>query len=178
MKFTPTPIQGAFLIEPELKSDQRGFFARLFCEKEFGDQGLETRFVQMNEAFNVRRGTLRGMHYQAAPDEEVKLVRCMQGAVYDVVLDMRRDSATFGKSFGAELSAENRRMMYIPRGCAHGYITLTDAAGLFYLVSTFYAAQSERGLRFDDPAFKIDWPLAPVEMSDKDRAWPAFGSRA
>ncbi len=174
MKFTPTPLAGAFLIDPELKGDHRGFFARLFCEKEFTAQGLESKFVQINGSLSAKRGTLRGMHYQLPPAAEVKVVRCVSGEIYDVILDLRADSPTFGQSFGAVLSAENRTAMYVPRGFGHGFISLADDSELFYMVSDFYAPEQERGVRHDDPRFNIQWPGQPVEISDKDRAWPLF----
>jgi dTDP-4-dehydrorhamnose 3,5-epimerase len=174
MKFTPTPLAGAFLVDLEPKGDQRGFFARVFCEKEFAAHGLETKFVQVNESVSASRGTLRGMHYQLAPEAEVKLVRCIRGEIYDVILDLRPHSPTFGQSFGASLSAANRTMMYVPRGVAHGFISLADDSDIFYLVSNFYAPECERGARFNDPRFKIEWPMEPIVISDKDRAWPDF----
>ena len=174
MKILPTPLDGAHLIELEKRGDHRGFFARVFCEREFAAAGLETRFVQANTSLSTRRGALRGMHYQLPPSAEVKLVRCVRGALYDVIMDVRPDSATFGKWFGAELTAENRAMMYVPRGFAHGFITLADDTEVLYLVSAFYAPEMERGIRFDDPHFAVRWPLAPVELSDKDLAWPDY----
>jgi dTDP-4-dehydrorhamnose 3,5-epimerase len=174
MKFIPLAITGAFLIEPELKTDCRGFFARVFCEQEFAAQGLETKFVQMNNSKSLRAGTLRGMHYQLAPAAEVKLVRCIGGEIFDVILDLRPGSATFGQSFGASLSAENRIMMYVPRGVAHGFVSLADNSEIFYNVSHAYTQERERGVRFNDPGFKIEWPRQPTEMSDKDRSWPDF----
>ena len=174
IKFHPTPLEGAYLIEPERRGDDRGFFARLFCGQEFGEVGLETRFVQVNNSLSARRGTLRGMHYQLPPAAEVKVVRCIRGAIFDAIADLRPDSPSFGRWFGAELSAENRHMMYVPRGFAHGFITLTDDAETFYLVSDPYAPGQERGMRFDDPWLGIEWPAEPVEVSPKDRDWPAF----
>lgn len=174
IKFHPTPLEGAYLIELERRGDDRGFFARLFCEQEFGEVGLETRFVQVNNSLSARRGTLRGMHYQLPPSAEVKVVRCIRGAIFDVIADLRPDSPSFGRWFGAELSAENRRMMYVPRGFAHGFVTLTDDAETFYLVSDPYAPEQERGMRFDDPWLGIEWPAEPVEVSPKDRNWPVF----
>ncbi len=174
IKFHPTPLEGAYLIELERRGDDRGFFARLFCEQEFGEVGLETRFVQVNNSLSARRGTLRGMHYQLPPAAEVKVVRCIRGAIFDVIADLRPDSPSFGRWFGAELSAENRRMMYVPRGFAHGFVTLTDDAETFYLVSDPYAPGQERGMRFDDPWLGIEWPAEPVEVSPKDRNWPVF----
>ena len=172
MLFNKTPLDGAYTIDLEKRGDDRGFFARLFCEKEFGAVGLETHFVQINNSTSAKRGTLRGMHFQLPPAAEVKVVRCIKGALFDVIVDLRPDSPTFKQWYGAELSAENRRMMYVPRGFAHGFITLADDTEAFYLVSAFYAPECERGLRFDDPAIGIEWPLSPTEMSDKDKKWP------
>jgi dTDP-4-dehydrorhamnose 3,5-epimerase len=174
MKFIPTPLTGAYLIEIEPNSDYRGFFARTFCEQEFKHEGLESRFCQINDSFSVRKGTLRGMHYQLAPSSEVKLVRCIAGALYDVIADLRPDSPTFGKWFGATLSAKNRTLMYVPRGFAHGFLTLTNDVETIYLVSVSYAPSHERGLRFDEPWLAINWPSEPVEISAKDNAWPPF----
>lgn len=169
MIFTETPLPGAFLIDLEKRGDDRGFFARAFCEKEFGAKGLATRFVQVNNSLSAQRGTLRGMHYQLAPKAETKLVRCIRGALHDVILDLRRGSPTFGKSFGAELSADNRRMMYVPKGFAHGFVTLSDDTEAFYFADEFYGPEQERGVRWNDPRFGIAWPIAPVVISDKDR---------
>jgi dTDP-4-dehydrorhamnose 3,5-epimerase len=174
MIFNETPIPGAFLIDLEKRGDDRGFFARAFCEKEFAAAGLVSRFVQVNNSLSARKGTLRGMHYQLAPMAETKLVRCIRGSLYDVILDLRGDSPTFGKSFGAELSAENRRMMYVPKGFAHGFITLTDDAEAFYFVDEFYGPNYERGVRWNDPKFNIEWPIQPAVLSDKDAAWRDF----
>jgi dTDP-4-dehydrorhamnose 3,5-epimerase len=174
MKFHKTPLDGAFLVELEKRGDDRGFFARFFCEREFGAQGLETRFVQVNNSLSARKGTLRGLHYQLPPAAEVKLVRAIRGALWDVIVDLRAGSATFGKWFGAELNEDNRLMMYVPRGFGHGFITLTDDVETLYMVSDFYAPQSERGLRWNDPALAIQWPIAPTEISEKDKSWAAF----
>jgi dTDP-4-dehydrorhamnose 3,5-epimerase len=174
MIFHASPLQGAFVIEPERRGDDRGFFARIFCEQEFAAHGLETRSAQVNNSLTAKRGTLRGFHYQLPPAAEVKLVRCVRGAIHDVIVDLRPDSPSFGRSFGAELSAENRRMMVVPRGFAHAFLTLTDDAEAIYLVSDAYAPEQERGLRFDDPWIGAEWPLAPTELSEKDAAWPAF----
>jgi dTDP-4-dehydrorhamnose 3,5-epimerase len=168
MKFLPTPIPGAYLIELEKREDERGFFARFFCEKEFGAQGLETRFVQVNNSLSKDEGTLRGLHYQLGDSAEVKVVRTLGGALWDSILDLRPGSETFGQSFGAELSAENRRMMYVPRGFAHGFLTLTPDTEALYLVSAFYDGPSERGVRWNDPRFAVRWPAAPKVISDKD----------
>jgi dTDP-4-dehydrorhamnose 3,5-epimerase len=174
MKFNSSPLEGVFLIEQERRGDDRGFFARAFCEREFEGAGIESRFVQINNSLTSRRGTLRGLHYQLPPAAEVKVVRCVRGALWDVVADIRPDSPTFGRWFAAELSAENRHMMVVPRGCAHAFITLTDDVEAFYLVSDAYAPALERGLRWNDPWLSIDWPLQPVDISDKDAAWPDF----
>jgi len=174
MKFHSTPVQDARLIELEKRGDHRGFFARLFCEQEFGEAGLETRFVQVNNSLSAKRGTLRGLHYQLAPAAEVKVVRCVRGALFDAIVDLRPDSPTYLKWFGAELSDENRLMMYVPRGFAHAILTLRDDTEALYLVSNFYSPDNERGLRWNDSRFAIDWPIRPVEISPKDGAWPDF----
>jgi dTDP-4-dehydrorhamnose 3,5-epimerase len=168
MKFTPTPIEGVFVIEQEPRGDERGFFARSFCEKEFAQHKLETRFVQVNNSFSVQKGTLRGMHYQLEPWQEVKVVRCVRGRLFDVALDLREGSPTFGKHFGTELTAENRKWMYVPRGFGHGFLTLEENTEALYLVSNFYSADRERGIRWNDPRFNIAWPAKPVVLSDKD----------
>ena len=172
MKFHETPLKGAYLIELEKKGDERGFFARFFCKKEFGSAGLETDFVQVNNSLSAKKGTLRGLHYQLPPASEVKLVRAVKGALFDVIVDLRGGSPTFGNWFGAELSADNRMMMYVPCGFAHAFITLTDDVEVLYMVSAYYSPENERGLRYNDPALDIQWPLLPVEISDKDRNWP------
>lgn len=172
MIFNPTSLTGAYTIDLEKRGDERGFFARMFCEREFGQAGLETHFVQINNSLSAKRGTLRGLHYQLPPASEVKLVRCVRGALWDVILDVRAGSLTFGYWYGTELSAENRRMMYVPRGFAHGFVTLTDNAEALYCVSANYSPESERGIRFDDPIHRISWPIDPVEISEKDRNWP------
>lgn len=174
MRFTPTPLPGAYLIDIEPRGDERGFFARAFCRNEFAEHGLETGFVQVNNSLTARQGTLRGMHYQLEPAAEVKLVRCIAGALWDAIIDLRPQSPSFGRWFGAELSAENRRMMYAPRGFAHGFITLSDNVEALYMVSAFYAPERERGIRWNDPRFAIAWPIAPVVLSDKDRDQPDF----
>lgn len=174
MIITPAPLKGAFLIDLEKRSDERGFFARLFCAEEFAKHGLDTRFVQANNSASVHKGTLRGMHYQLSPKAETKLVRCIKGSLYDVILDLREDSETFGKSFGAVLSADNRRMMYVPKGFAHGFLTLEDDSEVLYLVSEFYSKELERGVRWNDPSFNIRWPEPPVVVSERDNAHPNF----
>jgi dTDP-4-dehydrorhamnose 3,5-epimerase len=168
MRFTPTPLAGAFLIDLDKREDERGFFARFFCEREFAEAGLETRIVQINNSLSRDRGTLRGLHYQLGQAAEVKLVRTLQGALWDVILDLRPGSTTFGQSFGAELSPENRRMMYVPRGFAHGFLTLAENTEALYLVSEFYDPGRERGVRWNDPHFDIHWPGAPLVISEKD----------
>jgi len=169
MIFNRTPLADAFLIDLEKLGDERGFFARAFCEQEFAAQGLAPRFVQINNSLSADKGTLRGMHYQLAPKAETKLVRCIRGALWDVILDLRPDSPSFGQHFGAELSADNRRMMYVPKGFAHGFITLQDDTEAFYFVDEPYAPEVERGIRWNDPRFGIEWPTEPVVLSDKDR---------
>lgn len=174
MIFTETPLKGAFLIDLEKRGDDRGFFARAYCEKEFGAHGLATHFVQINNSLSAQKGTLRGMHYQLAPMAETKVVRCIRGGLHDVILDLRPGSATFGQSFGADLTAENRRMLYVPKGFAHGFVTITDDCEAFYLVDQFYGPEVERGVRWNDPRFKIRWPVEPAVISDKDKAHRDF----
>lgn len=173
LRFEPTPVLGCYLVDPVRRGDERGFFSRLFCEDEFAAMGIESSFVQVNNSLTRQRHTLRGMHYQLPPAAEVKVVRCIGGALLDVVADLRPDSPSFGRWFGAELTAENRCMMVVPRGCAHGFMTLADDTEALYLVSAAYAPEQERGLRFDDPLFGIAWPAPPAELSAKDAAWPA-----
>jgi dTDP-4-dehydrorhamnose 3,5-epimerase len=174
MIFTETLLRGAYLIDLERYDDERGFFARTFCEREFAAHDLATRFVQASDSFSAHKGTLRGMHYQLAPKGETKLIRCIQGAIHDVILDLRGDSPTFGQSFGANLTAESRRMMYVPKGFAHGFITLADDTEVFYLIDEFYAPDHGRGIRWDDPRFAIRWPAVPTMMSEKDRDYRVF----
>lgn len=174
MKYTPTPLEGAFLIDLDKRGDERGFFARMFCMEEFATNGLETSFVQANNSSSVKAGTLRGLHYQLEPMAEVKLVRCVRGSFYDVILDLRLGSATFGKSFGAVLSAENRTMMYVPKGFAHGFLTLENDSEVLYLVSQFYSKDLERGIRWNDPFFNIAWPDVPKVISERDNSHPDF----
>ncbi len=174
MIFTATSIPGAYLIDLEKWGDDRGFFARAFCEREFADHQLVTRFVQVNNSLSARRGTLRDMHYQLAPRAETKMIRCIKGALYDVILDLRPESPTFGQSCGAELTAENRRMMYVPKGLAHGLITLVDDTEAFYFVDEAYAPEYERGIRWNDPRFHLQWPMAPLVLSEKDANHRSF----
>lgn len=174
MKTTPTPLKGVYLIDLEKRGDERGFFARTFCSQEFEKFGLESTFVQANDSLSVEKGTLRGMHYQLPPYAEAKLVRCIRGSLHDVVLDLRENSPTFGQSFGHLLTAENRTMMYVPPGCAHGFLTMEPNSEVLYLVSNPYAPDYERGVRWDDPAFNIDWPDTPSVISERDRSHPDF----
>jgi dTDP-4-dehydrorhamnose 3,5-epimerase len=174
MRFVDTPIPGVLVIEAEPRADERGYFARTFCAKEFGDHGLCTHWVQISTSFNKRRGTLRGMHFQAKPFGEVKLVRCTRGAIYDVALDLRPDSHSFRKWFAAELTADNGRMMYLPAGVAHGFQALADGSEVLYNIAEYYHAEAARGVRWDDPAFGIAWPIAHPILSPKDQAWPDF----
>jgi dTDP-4-dehydrorhamnose 3,5-epimerase len=169
MLFHETPLAGAYSIELQKRSDDRGFFARAFCRNEFAEFDLAAQFVQVNNSLSVDRATLRGMHYQLSPHAETKLVRCVRGALWDCILDLRPDSLTFGRWHGEELSAENRRMLYVPKGFAHGFITLEPDTEAFYFVDEFYAPDFERGVRWDDPAFAIRWPIEPKFLSDKDR---------
>jgi dTDP-4-dehydrorhamnose 3,5-epimerase len=174
VQYWPLDIDGAFLIDLKKREDERGFFARMFCSEDFTRHGLIGTVAQINSALSVAAGTLRGLHYQIAPMGEVKLVRCIRGAAYDVLVDMREKSASFGRSIGIELNADNRRMMYIPPGCAHGYLTLADDTEMLYLASVPYSAMHERALRWDDPKFAIRWPRQPVVMSEKDRTAPHY----
>jgi dTDP-4-dehydrorhamnose 3,5-epimerase len=174
MNFTELSLPGAFVVDIQPMTDERGFFARGWCRKEFEAHGLALDFVQRNIGFSPRKGTLRGMHYQVAPHAEGKLVRCTRGAVCDVIVDLREGSRTFKKWHAVELSADNHRMIYIPEGFAHGYLTVMDESEIYYDTTCFFAPESARGVRFDDPAFGIDWPGSPSLLSDKDRSYPDF----
>ncbi len=174
MIFTETPLTGAYLIDLERREDERGFFARSWCQEEFSRHGLETRLVQCNISFNMRRGTLRGMHYQAEPYPEAKLVRCTMGAIYDVIIDLRPASPTFKKWFGVELTAENRRALYVPVGFAHGFQTLVDNSEVFYQMSEFFHPECARGVRWNDPCFGIVWPVNPPILSRRDQCYEDF----
>lgn len=176
MIFTETRITGAYRVEPERYADERGFFARTWCREEFKAHGLTAELAQCSVSYNHRKGTLRGMHYQAAPHAETKLVRCTQGAIYDVVLDLRPDSPTFRQWEAFELSAENRRALYLPEGCAHGFQTLTDGAEVFYQISAEYCPESARGVRWNDPVFAIRWPLPVSIISAKDTTYDDYGA--
>ena len=168
MKFIPTILNGSFTIQLDPINDERGWFARYFCKKEFSTIGHEKEWVQMNHSFSLKKGTLRGMHFQKPPHSEVKLVRCIQGSVFDVIIDLRKDSPTFLKWFGAELSAENKLMMYMPEGFAHGFQTLEDNSGLLYMHTAYYSPEAESGLRYNDPLVNISWPLEISEISMRD----------
>ena len=176
MIFIETQLKGALVIEPERIADERGFFARTWCQKEFASHGLETRLVQCNISDNPKKGTLRGMHFQTAPCEEVKIVRCTRGKIYDVIIDLRPGSATFKKWFGVALNEEKRNMVYIPKGFAHGFITLLDQAEVFYQMSEFYSPDHARGVRWNDPSFGIHWPAEVRLISERDNRYPDFES--
>jgi len=171
MTFEETPVPGVFVIELEKRGDERGFFARVFEDRTFEEHGLVSHWTNVNNSLSAERGTLRGMHYQLPPTAEVKLVRCVRGSFYDVALDLET-----GKWFGTTLSADNRRMLYVPEGCAHGFLTLEDDTEALYLTTSYWSPEHERGVRWDDPAFAIEWPFEPVVLSEKDRAWPLSGS--
>jgi len=174
MKFHATKLPGVFEIHLEPMRDERGFFARTWCRSEFEEHGLESTLVQCNISFNTRKGTLRGMHYQAAPFAETKLVRCTQGAICDVVLDLRPQSPTFKRWVAVTLTEENRNMVYVPKGCAHGFLTLQDETEVFYQMSEVYNAESARGVRWNDPTFAIAWPEKVEVISDRDHNYPDF----
>jgi dTDP-4-dehydrorhamnose 3,5-epimerase len=174
MIFAETGLAGVFEVYPEPHSDERGLFARTWCQKEFADRGLSGKLVQCSTSFNARRGTLRGLHYQAAPFAEAKLVRCTAGAIYDIALDLRESSTTFLQWHGAHLNSRNRHALYVPEGCAHGFLTIEDDSEVFYQMTEFYRPESARGVRWDDPAFNIVWPEKITVISDRDRALPDF----
>lgn len=174
MRFTETAVRGAFVIEPEPRSDARGFFARTWCRREFERMGLTAEIVQVNVSFNRLRGTLRGMHYQDAPHEEAKVVSCLRGALYDVVLDLRPSSPTYLRWAAVELDPHDRKMLYVPQGCAHGFQTLADDTEVQYFMSEFHAPGLARGVRYDDPAFALRWPLPPALLSEADQTWPNY----
>lgn len=174
MIFTESALKGVFILDPEPVRDERGMFARTWCQREFEAHGLAVTWVQSSVSVNISKGTMRGLHYQAAPNEEVKLVRCTVGAIYDVIVDLRPTSPTYCQHLGITLSADNRRAIYIPKNCAHGFLTLEQDSEVFYNISEFYAPDSARGFRWDDPAFKIVWPEPIQVISKKDEAWPVF----
>lgn len=174
MRFTPSALPDVVIVDVEGHVDTRGVFARTFCEEEFAAAGLPTRFVQSSVSFNTRRGTLRGLHFQAPPRPEGKVVRCTRGAIHDVAVDLRPSSATFLRWIGVELTADNRRALYIPPGCAHGFQTLTDDSEVLYLMTEFYAPEMARGVRWDDPMFGVKWPIADPTLSERDASYPDF----
>jgi dTDP-4-dehydrorhamnose 3,5-epimerase len=172
--FSETPLPGAFVIEPELLEDARGFFARTWCGRELEARGLVTRIAQCSTSFNKKKGTLRGMHYQAAPFAETKIVRCTRGSLYDVIIDLRPGSTTFTRHFAVVLTAENRKMLYVPAGFAHGFQTLEDDTEVLYQISEFYSSAHARGVRWDDPVFDIRWPSDERTIVERDRTYPDF----
>ena len=174
MIFTETKLKGAFIIDVSKVNDERGFFGRAWCKKEFGEVGLNTDAVQANVSYNKYRGTIRGMHYQVAPFTESKTVRCTSGSIFDVIIDIRPDSSTFKQWIGVELTADSFRMLYVPDGFAHGFITLEDHSSVHYMVTEYYTPGAEAGIRFDDSAFNIEWPIQPKVVSDKDKSHPPF----
>jgi dTDP-4-dehydrorhamnose 3,5-epimerase len=174
MKFIETTLPGAFIIEPDRLEDERGFFARTWCKREFEEHGLNSRFVQNNISFNIKKGTLRGMHYQLAPYEEVKLIRCTMGAIYDVIIDLRPGSSTHMQWIAVELTAENRKMLYVPAGFAHGFQTLRDNTEVFYQMGEYYSPGHAAGIRWDDGAFNIVWPEKPSVIADRDRSYDNY----
>lgn len=178
MIFQPTALAGAYVIDEEPQHDPRGFFARTWCQKEFAQHGLNPRLVQCNASFSARKGTWRGLHYQAAPHEEAKLVKCIAGAVCDVIVDLRPDSPTYKKHVMVTLSARNRKMLYVPEKFAHGFLTLEDNCEVFYQMSEFYSAESARGLRWNDPQFGIRLPLDVTVVADRDASYPDFRAHA
>lgn len=176
MKFTETPLAGAFVVDLDRRGDERGFFARAFCAREFAEHGIEMTIVQANMSLSADIGTLRGLHFQREPAQEAKFVRTVAGSLYDVIVDNRPDSATYLQAFGVELSAENGRALYVPKGFAHGFLTLQPDTMASYLVDEFYTPGVEGGYRYDDPALGIDWPGPVNVISDKDAAWPLIGA--
>ncbi len=174
MKFTETALAGAYIIDLERKEDERGFLARTFCRHEFAPLGLRTEIAQANISYNARRGTLRGMHFQDPPFGEAKLIQCLQGSLYDVIIDLRRDSATHRRWLGVELSANNGRLLYVPEGFGHGFQTLEDQTLIYYLMFEFFAPDYARGVRWNDPAFGIKWPVPDPVISERDRGWPDY----
>ena len=174
MIFTPTELEGAFILEPEKLEDDRGFFARSWCKKEFEAHGLNSKLIQCNISFNKEKGTLRGMHYQLPPREEAKLVRCTSGSIYDVIIDLRCESTTFKQYIGLALTSKDYKMLYVPEGFAHGFLTLEDNTEVFYQMTEFYSPEHARGVRWNDPAFGIEWPVAPRTMSGRDQSYSDY----
>jgi dTDP-4-dehydrorhamnose 3,5-epimerase len=178
MIFTESSLPGAFLIDLAPIADERGFFARAYCDEEFAARGLETEFRQCSVSYNTRKGTLRGLHYQGPPHEEQKLVRCTAGAIFDVIVDIRPQSPHYRRWFGTHLTAQNRRSLFIPPGFAHGFVTLSDEAEVYYMISVPQAPQYAQGFRWNDPAFSIQWPLQPSVISPRDAAYPLLDASA
>jgi dTDP-4-dehydrorhamnose 3,5-epimerase len=176
MIFHETTLKDAMLIDLEKRGDERGFFARTFCQKEFSARGLDINYTQQNTSSSKYRGTLRGMHFQKSPHAETKLIRCLRGAIVDIIIDIRPNSPSFCKWEAFELNEDNKRMLYVPKGFAHGFQTVSDEVEVTYLVDGFYEPTAEGGVRWNDPAFGIQWPLEPTVMSDKDKAWPDFSA--
>ena len=174
MLFNETQIEGAWLVNLQRIGDERGFFARAWCAKEFEKYGITSKLCQANLSYSSKLGTLRGMHYQIYPHSEMKAIRCIRGALFDVIIDLRPESNTFKKWFGYELNQENKTMMIVPEGCAHGFLTLSNDCEALYFVSTSFNQDSERGLRWDDPTFNVNWPFDPIEISDKDKSWKNY----
>ena len=174
MKFEPTPLPGAFVITPDRLHDERGYFARSFCRRDFTERGLNPNVAQCNLSLSTRRGTLRGMHFQRPPHQEAKLIRCVAGALWDVIIDLRPSSPSFRKHFGIRLDPSEDRMLYVPEGFAHGFLTLEDSTSVFYQISEFYDPAHASGVRWNDPAFGIEWPFEPTVMAERDRAYPDF----
>jgi dTDP-4-dehydrorhamnose 3,5-epimerase len=174
MKFFETKLEGAFIIRIEKIEDERGFFARAWCKNDFEKNGLSKCIVQANISHSNKKGTLRGLHYQIKPFQESKLIRCVKGAIYDVIVDLRQDSLTFKRWISVNLSQKDYDMLYVPEGFAHGFLTLEDETGVFYEASQFYSPEHERGIRYNDPSFDIEWPIEVEVSSDKDRNWPDF----
>lgn len=174
MLFRETKLAGAFVIEMEQHEDERGFFARSWCQKEFAQHGLNARTVQCNVSFNKVKGTLRGMHYQVSPCQEAKVVRCTRGSIYDVIIDLRPESKTYKEHISEVLSGDNYKALYVPEGFAHGFQTLDDNSEVYYQMSEFYSPENQRGLRYDDPAFDIHWPMTAAVISERDRKYPDF----
>ena len=177
LRFTPPTLVGTVVIDGVLREDDRGYFSRSWCIREFAEQGIDFVPVQASTSFNRRKGTLRGMHLQVKPALEAKLVHCTKGSLYDVVLDVRPDSPSYGKWCGIELRGDKYQMLYIPEGCAHGYVTLEDDTEIFYMMSQYYTPGAYRGVRYDDPVFGIDWPMVPTTISEQDRNWPLVTDR-
>ena len=176
MKYNSTDIDGLYYVDIDRLKDERGFFGRAFCRQEFEEIGLDSEVCQANISYNESAGTLRGMHYQKSPYQESKFIRCIRGSIYDVVIDLRKNSPTYCHSFGIELNDENRTALFVPEDFAHGFVTLTDDTEVIYMVSQSYVPNAEEGIRWDDPFFAIDWPINPSLVSSKDAQWPDFST--